>query len=285
MKSKLYTKNLMTESLIDLRICDDNKTELHHHEFFELVYVVEGSAEHTIDGHSMIIYKGDYFLINLRSSHGYNAIKDNFKIINCLFVPEFIDRTLRGARSFAEIMNNYPSKTEYITYSDAAIGQVFHDSDGFVYTLLMKMLMEFEEKRRGRLDIIKSLLISLLVSFDRAEESVQEKSIAARIKEYVSESFASDASLSEIAGRLGISLTYASLAFKRTPNMGFRDYLKKFRIEKACDLIRVSDKTLAEISELVGYCDPAFFYKSFKSYVGSSPGEYRKRRTAVRQSQ
>ena len=105
MKSNLYPKNLMTENLVDLRVCSDNKSDLHHHEFFELAYVTEGSAEHTIDGHSILIGRGDFFLVNLSSSHGYNAISKDFKIINCLFVPEFIDRTLHGARSFSKIMN------------------------------------------------------------------------------------------------------------------------------------------------------------------------------------
>ena len=57
----------------------------------------------------------------------------------------------------------------------------------------------------------------------------------------------------------------------------FRDYLLKFRIEKACLLLRVSDMTVQEISRLVGYTDPAFFYKSFRRTTSETPDEYRRR--------
>ena len=109
---------------------------------------------------------------------------------------------------------------------------------------------------------------------------MEEKGISQKIKEYVWENYAHEPSLCEISARLGISLTYASIVFKRECAMGFRDYLKKYRIEKACDLIRASDKTLSEISSLVGYSDPAFFYRIFKSHLGVSPGEYKKIRTS-----
>ena len=278
MRSLLFSKRLMGDNLIDLRTCDED-APLHHHEFFELVYVLSGSAEHTVDGHSMIISEGDYFFMNLKASHGYSAIGSDFKIINCLFLPEFLDKTLVGTRSFAELMNNYPSKFERIRFSEGAAGRIFHDTDGFIKTLLSRMLEEFNEKRKGRLDLIKGLLITLLISIAREDtEAYEERSATEIMKGYLADNFTASPSLSEISERLGISLTYASLIFKKATGATFRDYLMRLRIEKACDLLRTSDKTIAEISELVGYSDPAFFYKSFNKYLALSPSKYRKAR-------
>ena len=278
MKSVLFSKKLMNGNLIDLRTCDENAT-LHHHEFFELAYVLSGSAEHTIDGHSMIISKGDYFFMNLKASHGYTAIGQGFQMVNCLFMPEFLDKSLNGAHSFSEIMNNYPSKFERTEFSDRVAGRVFHDGDGFISLLLSKMLEEFEENKKGRLDVIKSLLLTLLISIAREDEETYEKtSYVGSIKSYIFENFTGEPSLSEISSELGISLTYASLIFKRATGSTFRDYLMRLRIEKACDLLRTSGKTINEIAELVGYSDPAFFYKSFKKHLAISPATYRKLR-------
>ncbi len=280
MKSLLFGKNLMTDTLIDLRTCTDN-AKLHHHEFFEIAYVLSGSAEHTIDGRSMIISEGDFFFMNLKASHGYRAIGKDLKLINCLFVPEFLDKTLKGAKTFAEIMNGYPSKFEYTRFSDRVACRVFHDGGGFVRTLLLKMLEEFSEKRRGRLDVIKSLLLTLLISIAREdEEEYEEISRVGMIKSYIADNFTGLPSLTEISAKLGISLTYASLIFKKATGSNFRDYVMRLRIEKACDLLRTSDKTIAEISELVGYSDPAFFYKSFKKHLDISPAEYKNQRRA-----
>ena len=280
MKSELFSKILMTDSLIDLRTCTED-ARLHHHDFFELVYVLSGSAEQTIEDRSMIISEGDFFFMNLKASHEYRAIDSDFKIINCLFVPEFLDKTLKGARTFAEIMNNYPSKFEYTEFSDRVACRVFHDASQFIRTLMTKMLEEFSEKRKGRFDVIKSLLVTLLIYLAREDEESEELSRIARIKSYVGENLTSPLSLSEISEKLGISLTYASIIFKNAVGSTFRDYVIKMRMEKACDLLRTSDKTIVEISELVGYSDPAFFFKSFKKHLNTSPLAYRKTRRGV----
>ena len=278
MNSALFSKKLMTDTLVDLRTsCDD--APLHHHDFFEIAYVISGSCEHTVDGHTSIITRGDYFFFNLKTSHAYAALSEDFEIINCLFVPEFIDRTLIGARSFSEMMNNFPERLEYGTCTEGACGRVLHDGDGFVLTILSRMLSEFKENKKGRLDVIRALLISLLIGFLREDEGEDsEKNRINAIKKYVMQNYMNTPTLSEVAHSLGISLTYASIIFKRAVGVSFLDYLLRFRIEKACDLLRCSNKTVAEISQLVGYSDPAFFYKAFKKQLDLSPSEYRKKR-------
>ena len=278
MNSALFSKKLMTDTLVDLRTsCDD--APLHHHDFFEIAYVISGSCEHTVDGHTSIITRGDYFFFNLKTSHAYAALSEDFEIINCLFVPEFIDRTLIGARSFSEMMNNHPGRLEYSSCSEGACGRVLHDGDGFVLTILSRMLSEFKENKKGRLDVIRALLISLLIGFLREDEGEDsEKNRINAIKKYVMQNYMNTPTLSEVAHSLGISLTYASIIFKRAVGVSFLDYLLRFRIEKACDLLRCSNKTVAEISQLVGYSDPAFFYKAFKKQLDLSPSEYRKKR-------
>lgn len=57
--------------------------------------------------------------------------------------------------------------------------------------------------------------------------------------------------------------------------MTFRDYLQKVRIKKACELLEKTDKTIAEIANIVGYSDPAFFYQIFKKEMTVTPREYR----------
>ena len=57
-----------------------------------------------------------------------------------------------------------------------------------------------------------------------------------------------------------------------TPN----DYLKTVRMNKAAELLKVDTLTIAEISYKVGFEDPYYFSKSFKSYFGISPTQYRR---------
>ena len=81
-------------------------TTTHSHNFFELVYVTDGSAIHTVEGTPAEISKGDYFIIEYGCSHAYSNCR-NFGVINCLFVPEFIDATLKGCKSYSQLITNY----------------------------------------------------------------------------------------------------------------------------------------------------------------------------------
>ena len=82
--------------------------------------------------------------------------------------------------------------------------------------------------------------------------------------------------LSECSRELNLSLTHMSVCFKRDTGMSFRDYLTKTRMDKACELVRMTDKTVSEIAFLVGYEDDTFFYKAFKKHFGVTPREYKK---------
>jgi AraC-like DNA-binding protein len=53
-------------------------------------------------------------------------------------------------------------------------------------------------------------------------------------------------------------------------------YLTRWRMQKACSLLRDGRATLAEVAQSVGYDSEAAFSKAFKRAVGSAPGAYRR---------
>ena len=54
---------------------DDNR---HAHDFYELVFVDEGSARHTVGGESYAIGRGDLFLVDIGVEHGYRDVSPDF---------------------------------------------------------------------------------------------------------------------------------------------------------------------------------------------------------------
>lgn len=58
-------------------------------------------------------------------------------------------------------------------------------------------------------------------------------------------------------------------------------YMRRRRMEEACLLLQTTDKTVEEVAGLLGYQSRSKFSQAFKSVIGESPGDYRKR---VRQS-
>lgn len=87
--TELFSGN---EKILRLMFLSQGDTELHNHDFLEMVYVTEGKAFHTLNQTKTAIEQGDYFIIDYGAFHKYTTSEHiPFKIINILFKPEFID--------------------------------------------------------------------------------------------------------------------------------------------------------------------------------------------------
>ena len=73
----LYYQQLNYEFPVLILTAKSISISEHKHSFFELAYVASGKAEHTVDGNSRILEKGDFFLIDLNSSHEYKKTADS----------------------------------------------------------------------------------------------------------------------------------------------------------------------------------------------------------------
>ena len=57
------------------------------------------------------------------------------------------------------------------------------------------------------------------------------------------------------------------------------ELITKQRVAKACELLS-TDKSIAEISESLGFCEPSYFSTVFKSVTQRAPSAYRKQNRA-----
>ena len=274
----LYYQQLNYELPILILTAKNISTSEHKHSFFELAYVASGKAEHTLDGNSGTLKKGDFFLIDLNSSHEYKKTSDSseLRIINCIFLPEFIDESLHSAKSFKDITDrqfiNHGAVSEDLTR------QIFHDDSGMIGRLFKNMQTEFDEKKIGFEDVIKNHLQTVLIHILRNNTAkVSESNVIQLIKEHVAKNYMRSLKLSDICEKMNFSLSYISMKFKKDTGMTFREYLLKVRIEKACFLLRNSNMTVNNIAGTVGYTEPAFFYKTFRKEIGLTPDDYRKK--------
>ena len=53
------------------------------------------------------------------------------------------------------------------------------------------------------------------------------------------------------------------------------EMIKNIRLDKAAELLSSSDKTISEISWLVGITSPVYFRNCFKERFGETPSQYR----------
>ncbi len=93
---------------------------------------------------------------------------------------------------------------------------------------------------------------------------------------YVDLHYAEPMTLEQLTGQFNISLSYLCRCFKKETGLSFTAYLKKRRLERACELLKRSDLTVAQIGEQLGFTDYCYFTKVFKKNMGCSPSAYRR---------
>ena len=258
----------------------DSPTALpHEHNFLELAYVMRGKARHFMNGEEIIINKGNYFIVDYKTVHSYEKTGDEpLQIMNCLFFPGFIDKTLRECRKFNEVMENYLIHYSYKSTNVNPANRIFFDESREVHDLLIKMHGEYINKKIGYIEVLRCLLIEIFICTMRRvqEENLIYNSIERYITDYVNENYMKKITLSEIASQLNYSLPYLSKTFKESCGMSFESFLQKTRIEQSCRLLANTDKKIIDIAECVGYTDLKFFTSIFKKFTNMPPREYRK---------
>lgn len=88
-----------------------------------------------------------------------------------------------------------------------------------------------------------------------------------------------DLTLAFIAERLHVSPVYLSRLFKQELGLSFIQILTQIRLQKAAHLLKISDWTIQEIAEHVGYNSQHYFSTAFKKANGVSPNQYRRHGT------
>lgn len=251
---------------------------IHGHHFFELVYITGGTAVHTLGGISTRLQKGDYFIVDYGSQHSYSE-SNNLTIINCLFLPEIIEDTLKGISSFEVLMQQclirYYKFTPQLTLSNS----IFHDEDEKILLLLTGMLSEYQEKLIGCTEIFRLRLIEILILTMRriiGNHVISQNSFVMQVISYINSNFKNRKILSSFCKEYHFSLQYVSRKFKQETGMTIMKYLQKVRIEKSCELLTGSSMNIAEIANEIGYEDVKFFNQMFFRLLKMTPREYRK---------
>lgn len=96
-------------------------------------------------------------------------------------------------------------------------------------------------------------------------------------KDYISKNYHHKIYLEDIAEAIGVSQGHLSRVFKKDTGIKIQDYILKFRIERATNLLKYSDASISEISDYVCFNSQSHFGSVFKHYMGMTPKQYREK--------
>ena len=92
-----------------------------------------------------------------------------------------------------------------------------------------------------------------------------------------SEENISDANIGvgDLAAAAAVSRSGLQRKLKQTMGITPQELLSEARIKRACQLLRETDKPVAEIAYACGFNDPKYFSKCFKQSTGKTPSEFK----------
>lgn len=84
-----------------------------------------------------------------------------------------------------------------------------------------------------------------------------------------------------MARKMGVSSNHLTQIFQRQFGCGVRQYIRKERINRACELLRQTSLQVKSIAIECGFGDLQYFNKVIRKATGASPREYRQRSRAA----
>lgn len=83
-----------------------------------------------------------------------------------------------------------------------------------------------------------------------------------------------DFSTDVFAGEMCMSRSNLHLKMKALTGESTNEFVRRFRLTKAMELLKAGRHTIAQISAMVGFGTPSYFATSFKKFYGHLPSEY-----------
>lgn len=86
----------------------------------------------------------------------------------------------------------------------------------------------------------------------------------------------SNLTLQYLSEQLGIHPVHISRTASKYLSVSLGEYIRQIKLKRAIPLLLDSDHLLTEIAYEAGFSDQSHFNRTFKDYLGLSPGRYRK---------
>lgn len=99
---------------------------------------------------------------------------------------------------------------------------------------------------------------------------------------YIEQNFQNDISVENIASFCGLNRTYFGRIFKETVGKSPQQFLLSYRMAKAAELLKLTELTINDVGNAVGYPNQLHFSRAFKNVYGVSPREWRNKNQMIR---
>ncbi|WP_044207229.1 AraC family transcriptional regulator [Flammeovirga sp. OC4] len=248
----------------------------HKHDFFEVLFLTQGSGLHVIDDNEYRIEPPCMFFLSPGQAHKLELSKDIAGYI-FLFTAEFylIDKSNKNKLlEFPFFFNlkqeNPPLKLE--EPMDVA----------FLTQLFVKGCDEMDqtdvvshEMANSILDLILNTCNKIYPKEQRAIEKGKGHLIVKRFRELIEEKYQDNLSVRDFAEFLNVTENHLTQTVKGLTGKTSKELIKDKQVLEIKRLLKHTDMTVTQICHYLNFKDQSYFSKFFKKLTGQTPNAFR----------
>ena len=252
---------------------------IHSHREYELNFIENGKGVKRVVGDS-IEEIGDLELTLVTGDgleHAWeqgSCTSADIREITIQFSDNLLDDCLLGKNQFASIKKMFDNARHGVTFSLSAIARVY---------LLLDTLSSMEERFDQFLNMLKILYelsqdknarILASTSFANTKQGSESRRVQ-KVKDYISEHYAEDLRLENLASLVGMAPSAFSRFFKQHTSRNLQDYIIDVRLGKAARMLVDTTTGISEICYACGFNNLSNFNRAFKNRRGYTPRDFR----------
>ena len=285
---KFYSEELFEEheTVITYYHRYDNYGEfyMHYHSFQELNVVISGEGTHYVGDKVFRIKPGDIFIIPPFVKHNYVFDDKNFNVFHILFKNEFFVK-------YNSILKNISGY--YIFFDIDPYLRIYKKNTNLLISIADKMqeygkdfarLNSFADSGSQQKIEMYTLFVISSICQGLVEDVSQKNDLDAlyyimKAIEYLQNRYAEKLSVDDLAREANMSKSTFQRYFKYYYDTTPLDYLNRYRVRIAEQLLTETDRNIITIAQDCGFFDSSHFIKTFGKIVGMSPLTYRNEKT------
>jgi AraC-like DNA-binding protein len=246
----------------------------HQHNFFELVFIKDGTGSQCINGSILPYGKESIFLLPPYDCHSFK-IEQPTSFIFIRFNALFFKEDKRQLMDYSQWFKNL----HYILSSYNRVpGDIIHAASdkALMISLINSLLIEASGANRSESIIRTNMVAMLNVLVRNFEDSFMEKNKAQDnqtkdILQYIQYNLFDNDKLKvdTIASEFNIAPTYIGEYFKKKVGESLKEYILKARVNVAQSRMQYSGQSAKEIAYDLGFTDASHMQKVIKKYYDS----------------
>jgi AraC-like DNA-binding protein len=277
----MQEKNLYQPFEVEIKTLEKFTKASRKNNFFELIYIIDGTGIQIINKNKFQYRKGNLFLITPQDVHSF-TIANPTTFFFLRFNESFIKQ--KPNKEFVETVQRLEYILQNASHRPGCILKNKIDKP-LIASLVASIINEVENKQLYYQKIVSQIVDTIITIVARnialkLPKNIKENTgeTVLEILHYIQENIFEPNKLTSVilSNHFGISLNYLGRYFKKQAGETLQEYIANYKVRLIEARLLNSDMRINEIAFELNFTDESHLNKIFKKHKGINPSEYRK---------